>query len=126
MEALEEKGFGEEQITEARKLISAEKSDLFDVLAYIAFELSPITRAERVDQRRVNIMSDYDEKLQAFLEFVLGQYVSQGVGELAVDKLPTLLELKYNTLRDATVELNASPAVIGEAFVGFQSQLYQK
>lgn len=38
---LEEKGFGPEQLTEIRDLIHAEKSDLFDVLAYVAFTSPP-------------------------------------------------------------------------------------
>ena len=95
------------------------------MLAYIAFELPPITREERVNDRRVNILSSYDEKLQAFLDFVLGQYIDQGVGELSLAKLPTLVELKYNTMKDATQELG-SPATIRDTFVGFQKDLYAK
>jgi type I restriction enzyme R subunit len=125
LEALEEKGFGEDQINEARKLISAPQSDLFDVLAYIAFERPPITREQRVEERRLTILSSYDEKLQAFLEFVLGQYVDQGVGELAVDKLPALVELRYSTMRDAAREVG-SPMKIRDAFIDFQKGLYLK
>ena len=36
-----------------------------DVLAYIAFALSPITREERVSTRKAAIMSQYDDKVQA-------------------------------------------------------------
>lgn len=39
LEGLAEKGFGEAQLAEIRRLIDAEKSDLYDVLAYIAFAL---------------------------------------------------------------------------------------
>lgn len=125
LEALEDKGFGEEQILEARKIINANESDLFDVLAYIAFELPPKTRQERVDERRLSVLSPYNDKLQGFLEFVLGQYVDQGVGELAEEKLPTLVELKYSTMKDATRELG-TPSEIRESFVGFQKGLYSK
>ena len=125
LDALEDKGFGEEQILEARKIINASESDLFDVLAYIAFELPPKTRQERVDERRLSVLSPYNEKLQGFLEFVLGQYVDQGVGELAEEKLPTLVELKYSTMKDATRELG-TPSEIRESFVGFQKGLYSK
>ena len=34
---LAEKGFGGEQLAEMRKIIDAEKSDLFDVLAHVAY-----------------------------------------------------------------------------------------
>ena len=52
LESLSEKGYGDEQLSEIRRMIDAEKSDLFDVLAYIAFALSPITREERVNTHR--------------------------------------------------------------------------
>jgi len=83
LEGLAEKGFGNAQLAEIKHLIDAEKSDLYDVLAYIAFALSPITREERVRTRKGNIFAQYgDEKLRAFLDFVLSEYVKEGVGEL--------------------------------------------
>ena len=42
-----ERGYGEAQPAGIRKLIDAERSDLFDVLAYIAFARPPVTRRER-------------------------------------------------------------------------------
>jgi len=124
LESLSEKGYGDEQLGEIRRIIDAEKSDLYDVLAYIAYSLSPITRAERVETRKELIFSHYDEKLQAFLDFVLAQYVNEGVGELAEDKLPDLLELKYHAVNDAAAELGGT-TVIREAFIGFQQYLYE-
>ena len=122
--SLTEKGYGDEQLAEIRRMIDAEKSDLFDVLAYIAFALAPITREERVETRRERIFSDYDDKLQAFLDFVLSQYVKEGVGELDQSKLPDLLELKYRAVSDAAAELGGA-ARIRDAFIGFQRHLYQ-
>lgn len=124
MESLAEKAYGNEQLAEIRHMIDAEKSYLFDVLAYIAFTLAPITRQERVETHRERIFSDYDEKLQAFLDFVLAQYVKEGVGELDSTKLPDLLELKYHTVSDAAAQLGGVLAV-REAFIGFQKYLYQ-
>jgi type I restriction enzyme R subunit len=123
LESLFEKGYGDEQLSEIRRMIDAEKSDLFDVLAYIAFALSPITREERVDTRREQIFSHYDHKLQAFLDFVLCQYVKEGVGELDQAKLPHLLELKYRAVSDAAAQLGGV-AQIRDAFIGFQRHLY--
>ena len=125
LESLAEKGYGDEQLSEIRKMIAAEKSDLFDVLAYIAFALSPITREKRVETRRERIFSDYDDKLQIFLDFVLSQYVKEGVGELDQAKLPDLLELKYHGISDAAAELGGV-ARIRDAFIGFQKYLYQE
>lgn len=122
---LGERGFGGEQLAEMGKVIDAQKSDVFDILAYIAFALPPITRAERVEKHRGEILLRYDAKLQAFIDFVLGQYVAQGVEELDQDKLARLLELRYQTLADATAALGAAP-VIRSAFVGFQEHLFSR
>tara|TARA_R110002124_G_scaffold149220_1_gene315064 strand:- start:211139 stop:213451 length:2313 start_codon:yes stop_codon:yes gene_type:complete len=123
LESLTEKGYGTEQLKEIGKMIDAEKSDLFDVLAYIAFNLGPITRQERVDTHKDKILSQYDDKLQLFLHFVLDQYIQEGVGELDREKLPHLLELKYQAVSDAAIELGGVSR-ISEAFVGFQKDLY--
>jgi hypothetical protein len=42
-----------------------------------------------------------DEKLRTFLDFVLGEYVKEGVAELDQGKLPQLLALKYRAVNDA-------------------------
>ena len=125
LDSLAEKGYGREQLREIERMIDAENSDLYDVLAYIAFALSPITRQARADASRPFITTSYDPKLQAFLDFVLSQYVSEGVGELDQSKLPHLLELKYRAVSDAAAELGGV-AKIREAFVGFQAHLYAR
>lgn len=123
LSGLEEKGFGNDQLTELSRVINAEDCDLFDALAYIAFTHAPISREERVDSRRSSILDKYTDSQQEFLDFVLGHYVEQGVSELDQDKLPDLLELKYHSISDAVTELG-SIADIRDAFVGFQKQLY--
>ncbi len=126
LESLSERGYGAEQLVEIRKMIDAEKSDFFDVLAYIAFALPPVTRLERVDARKGTILAAYDPKIQAFLDFVMAQYVERGVEELDQGKLPNLLVLKYHGISDATAQLGGDPKRIREAFVGFQRQLYER
>jgi type I restriction enzyme R subunit len=123
LQGLAEKGFGSDQLAEISRMINAEKSDVFDVLAYIAFALAPITRSERVETRKDRILLRYDSKLQAFLDFVLSQYVRQGVEELDQEKLGALLELKYQTIDDATAQLG-SVRLIRDTFTGFQQYLY--
>lgn len=123
LEQLSEKGFGLEQLAEISASINAEKCDLYDVLAYVAFALPTITRQQRVDERKPEILPRYDAKLQAFLDFVLGQYVKQGVSELDQDKLGNLITLKYHTVNEAAAQLGGVPA-IRETFVGFQQFLY--
>lgn len=124
LDALSDRGYGREQLGEIARMISAEKSDLFDVLAYIAYALPTITRLERVSARKSAVLSPFDPKLQEFLDFVLGQYVERGIDELGADKLPSLLELKYHAVSDATSRLGKTPQGIRDAFIGFQQNLF--
>lgn len=125
LNTLAERGFGNEQLAEMGKMIDAQHSDVFDILAYIAFALPPITRAERVKTHRDQILPRYDTKLQTFLDFVMGQYITQGVQELDQDKLARLLELRYQTLADATAQLG-DPQNIRNAFINFQQNLFTR
>lgn len=123
---LAEKGFGQEQLLEMQKLIDAEKSDLYDVLAYVAFNSVPVSRADRASHARSEISTHFDNKEEAFLDFVLAHYVSVGVSELNEDKLTPLLRLKYHdSIADAVADLG-QPEDIRSAFVGFQKYLYEE
>ena len=125
LDGLTEKGIGPEQMAEMQKIINAEKSDLFDVLAHVAYALPPLTRAERATRAKVAITTRFNSKQQAFLDFVLAHYVSQGVHELDREKLSPLLRLKYhNAISDAVLDLGP-PEEIGHLFAGFQKYLYQ-
>ena len=124
LEGLAEKGYGRNQMAEMQKIIDAENSDLFDVLAYIAFHLAPISREERANRAKIEISTHFNSKQQVFLRFVLSQYVKVGVDELAQEKLTPLLRLKYNNaIADAVADLG-KPEEIGKVFTGFQKYLY--
>lgn len=121
---LADKGFSAEPLAEMQKLIEAENSDLFDVLAYVAFEAAPETRSERASKAQVVMHQQFNDKQQAFVDFVLAQYVKQGVDELDAEKLSPLLKLKYTALNDALKDLG-SPEQIRQVFFGFQRYLYE-
>lgn len=125
LQGLAEKGFGMDQMAEMQRIIDAENSDLFDVLAHVAYALAPLTREERAARARVDISTHFNSKQQAFLDFVLAQYVRVGVEELAQDKLSPLLRLRYQgAIADAVADLG-QPEEIGRIFLGFQKYLYQ-
>ena len=107
-----------------QRVIDAENSDVFDVLAYVAFALQPITREERAADARAQVRLHYGDRQRAFIDFVLAQYTKVGVGELDGDKLAPLLLLKYKALGDATADLG-EPAEIRDMFIGFQRYLYE-
>jgi len=126
LQGLSEQDFGHDKLVAMQQLIDAEKSDLFDVLAYVAYTLPPVTRAERADHARVYINSKFNAKQQAFLDFVLQHYVTEGVEELEQSKLNPLLRLKYHdSITDAVADLGGQPEEITKVFAGFQKYLYQ-
>ena len=125
LQGLAEKNFGHDKLVAMQHLIDAEQSDLFDVLAYVAYLLPPVTRVERANQARVHINSQFTAKQQAFLDFVLQHYVTEGVEELGQNKLNPLLRLKYHdSIADAVADLGGKPDEIGRVFAGFQQYLY--
>ncbi len=124
LEELTEKGFAKQQLQEFQKILQAENSDLYDVLAYIAFHSNIVERKERAERAKIHF-NDYDPKQQEFLNFVLRQYVNQGVDELDDTKLGDLLILKYNAIGDAKKELGDILS-IRDTFIGFQTYLYDK
>jgi type I restriction enzyme R subunit len=124
LEKLAAAGFGLEALNTLKKLINAEKSDLFDVLEYVFnSDVKPITRMERVAKAKTAILNFLDKNQQEFIEFVLRKYIETGVEELDQDKLPILLKNKYQSLEDAK-EILGDVAEISALFIEFQQHLY--
>jgi type I restriction enzyme R subunit len=123
LEGLKEKGFGREQLLAMQRIIDAEKSDLFDVLAHVAYAVPTQTRLERASTAKIIISEHFNTKQQMFLDFVLLQYVKVGVEELDKDKLGPMLRLKYNDCINDAVEDLGRPEQISLVFEGFQKYL---
>jgi type I restriction enzyme R subunit len=109
-----------------QRIIDAEKSDLFDVLAHVAYALPPLTREERASKAKVEIGTRFNSKQKGFLDFVLSHYVKMGVEELDREKLTPLLRLRYHdSIADALADLGKAEE-IRRVFAGFQRFLYQE
>jgi len=119
---LKERGFGKAQLHEFQKVLNAENSDLYDVLAYVSFHSNILDRSIRVDRAKIQL-KEYDPKQREFLDFVLMQYVKEGVDELDDAKISDLLILKYHAIADAKKELG-NIATIRNTFISFQPYLY--
>ena len=121
---LAEAGYDEEKLDSMKELIDAKDSDVYDVLANVAYAAETHTRSERVATAKPAINKAFTNyKQQEFIDFVLSKYVEEGVSELAQSKMKTLVELKYNTVSDAAAEFG-SPLLIRDTFIGFQQYLY--
>lgn len=125
MEKIADAGYGRDVLESLQKMIDAENSDLFDVLAYVSFAVQPISREKRVSDAKQIIFKGLEEKQKEFLEFVLAKYIDNGVDELDEEKLPWLLNLKYKAIADAVNYLGDVDS-IRSTFFSFQKNLYAK
>jgi type I restriction enzyme R subunit len=118
-------GIDLEQLDNIQKVVNGEDCDLFDVLSYLSYNTPLITRQQRIDSTRKNIFEGVDEKNKEFLDFVLSKYEEKGVEELDEEKLPILLNLKYNSPADA-INILGDVGLIRSTFFDFQQHLYSK
>ncbi len=123
LKKLEDNGFSRKNLKSIQTLIDAEDSDIFDVLEHIAFSKKPIQRATRVAKAEDAIYKDLDDKQKEFIDFVLSKYVEGGVEELDIDRLSSLVELKYRSLHDGQKKLGNTEK-IKTTFIDFQKHLY--
>lgn len=120
-----EAGYDDDKLDSMKEIIDAKDSDVYDLLAYVAYARETHTRTERVANAKQNIVKEYTYKQVEFIDFILEKYIEEGVQELAPIKMRSLVELKYNTISDAAAEFG-SPLAIRDTFVGFQKYLYAR
>lgn len=123
LQELCEKGYSQLQLEDLKRMVRGEDSDLYDVLAYVAYHSEIVPRTERASRAKLHLDS-YDPKQQEFINFVLDQYIKDGVSELDDEKLPDLLKLKYDATTNAKRELGNLKS-IRDTFIGFQVFLYK-
>ena len=87
--------------------------------------LTPYVLEYRNKRLAVIHLKDYDPAQQAFLNFVLSQYIKQGVHELDDSKLGDLLKLNYGAIDDAKKQLGSIQDIRG-TFIEFQAHLYNE
>lgn len=122
---LEEAGCHKNDLLNFRKLIHSKESDLFDVLAYIAYAKPPVSRAARVETSKDNIYSLLNKNQRDFVSYVLRNYVKAGFEELDIAKLSDTLAAKYGSVDEAKKELG-SLEQIQNTFIDFQKHLYKE
>lgn len=126
LDKLASAGYGKNELHILQQLIDAEKSDLFDVLEYVFnSDIKPITREQRVASAQSSIFALLNDRQKDFIEFVLTKYIETGVEELDQEKLPILLQHKYQSLPDAQAALG-DLIKVKDIFINFQKYLYQQ
>lgn len=128
LEKLVHAGFDKEQLSTLRRMFEADDCDMFDLLAFLAFEQPMATRKYRAEAVRANnaFFDQYQqEKAKQFLHFVLNRYEQTGVTELSRERLPALIELSgLGTTKDASMAFGGKPVHLLAAFKQLQQQLY--
>lgn len=122
LEKLDEVGYGKDVLKQVRTLIDADNCDLLDVLEYISFNVEPVERAVRAKN-----VEAYTATLTAaqkdFVDYVLKLYVKEGSDELAMDKLPVIITMKYGGISDG-INILEGIDVAKNVFLNFQKYLY--
>lgn len=124
LQNLNDNGFTKERLRQVQALTQNEKCDLLDVLELIAYNKSPMERAERVRLMHEEILNEMSKKQIPFVNFVLQQYVENGVDELSLNQLPELVKLKYGTIKDACNQMGVTGKDLKKIFTDFQKTLY--
>ena len=123
LKVLSDRGYDAGRLEDMKRLIDAHNSDVFDVLAYVRFTLTPHKRIERAAAARSTGLVDLDGEMRAFLESVLTAYEVHGVDELALNKIGDFLKVKYGGTNEAKRALGAIPE-IKQAFMDIQAHIY--
>lgn len=123
LSGLAERGFEEEKLQALKELVDAEDSDVYDVLRYIAYAKDTMTRVERAGLVREYYLEQLNDNEREFVTFILDTYERDGEKELSLQKLKSLVNLKYRTLRDAEAKLG-TPQEIVHDYLELQRELY--
>lgn len=122
LQKLDDAGYGTEILKQIRTLIDVEECDLLDVLEYIAYNIEPIERSERV-KKTTDFVASLTPEQQDFVDYIINLYLKEGVEELGMDKLPTIMQMKYGSIQDGMSKLGGV-TIAKNTFVNFQKSLY--
>ena len=123
LKGLEEKGFGKNELREIQEITYKEDCDVYDVLAYIAYASNTKTRKERSSTAKSKIENNYNANQIDFINFLLDQYIMNGIFELDPNKLPDLVQIRYGSIIDAEEKVGDIDT-IKSTFNNFQKYLY--
>lgn len=124
LELLEQSGFPEDKLEMTRKFLNLEECDMLDVLAYLAYNSTPMDRKRRAEILMKEAMKECTEAQREFVDYIMQLYVRNGFKELGTEKLPTLISMKYKSPFDAVKKLRMDPDQIRHFFLEMQQQLY--
>lgn len=125
---LSEIGLYKDQLETLKDIFQANDSDLFDVLAHIAFSKNIYSRKQRVeivnrDSKFFEVYSNF--KAKDFLKFILERYEKDGIEELKSDSLKNLIQLKNMGTPKDVGTLFGGVDKLKEAYYKLQENIYK-
>ncbi len=126
LNVLAQSGFPEDKLNLTRRFLELTDCDMLDVLAFLAYNTTPVERLRRAEVLKQRAMKEYTAAQQEFVNYIMDLYVRNGFRELGSEKLPTLINMKYHSPIDAIKTLHMQPAQIREFFLGMQQKLYSE
>jgi type I restriction enzyme R subunit len=124
LDVLARSGFEEEKLETVRRVMNMENCDMLDVLENIAYNSSPIDRQKRAELLQQEARKTMTRPQMEFVDFIMQLYVRNGFKELDMDKLPTLIQMKYNTPLDAIRQLGMQASQVRQLYLDLQRNLY--
>ena len=97
---------------------------MLDVLAYIAYNTTPMERQRRAEILKKQARAKYTAAQQDFVNYIMELYVRNGFKELSSENLPTLINMKYHSATVALKKLDMQPQQMREFYFSMQQLLY--
>ena len=124
LDVLAQSGFPEDKLEMTKRFLEMDNCDMMDVLAFLAYNTTPIDRQRRAEILRKRASAKYTAAQLDFLNYVMDLYVRNGFKELSSDNLPMLIDMKYHSATDAVKNLNMQPEQIRGFYLDMQQMLY--
>ena len=126
LDQLRQMQIDETQLEELKAIFDAPQSDIYDVIAHLTFNLDIKTRSERAFavHYRKYIERYHNDKVKAFLNFILERYEKDGVKEMGSDKLSSLIKLSGIDRNELKEAFNGA-VNIREGYFGLQREIYR-
>ena len=124
LKRLTHNGCNKNELGRLQALIEPPDSDLFDVLAYVAYATAPMGRRARVRAVKNSIYATLNTAEKEFVSYVLTNYINNGIDEVNSTNFTTILEAKYRTVTDALHTLGSTAEQIKHIFTMLPRHLY--
>ena len=124
LDVLAESGFPEDKLEMTRRILDMDQCDMLDVLAFIAYNTTPMERQRRAEILKKQVQAKYTAAQQDFVNYIMELYVRNGFKELSSDNLPNIINMKYHSTPDALKKLNMQPQQMREFYFRMQLMLY--